>query len=586
MRTEAGLILTSLSNKRIFHKYTGHKIPTPEWRILPTVPSDFVTSTGFSNLQASLLFNRGLIDPYQIELFLNPDHRLSHDPFLLPDMDTAISLIHKAISDNEKIAVFGDFDADGLTGTAIMTLALRQLGLDVIPYIPDRVTEGHGLNSFAVGSIRGQGVSTMITVDCGTSSPDEIELASGLGINTIITDHHQTSDTVPEASAIINPYRSISKYPHLGLTGAGLSYKFVEALWESLNKNRPEDLLEIAALGTIADVGPLTDENRYIVKSGLEGLSNTNHLGLKVLIRSLGLTDNKIDVEAVSFGIVPRINASGRVGDVKTSLELLLAESLEEAETLCQELEINNTQRRKLSELATKQAMEQIENSDDESPILFVEHTDWMPGIIGLVANRLSETYHKPVVAMSIRDTVARASVRSIPEFNVFEALEKVQSRLIHYGGHHAAGGFSVPITDLSALKSEMIKNILSTQSQDPKPPIITIDCEISPSLFNSEDFDFIDSLKPFGKDNPEPIMLTRKMRVVDSRLVGRSKNHLKLKLSHENKIWDGIAFKQGNKQPILNEHIDVVYNIGMNDWGGIKKPELKILDLRPTSIR
>ncbi len=548
----------------------------------PDPPAGFAESIGFPEFQARLLYNRDVRSRSQAEAFLAADLRLSNDPFLLPDMRQAVDRLRRAVEARETIAVFGDFDADGITGAAVVSMALTELGARVVPYLPDRASEGHGLNALAVGSIRAQGVTTMVTVDCGSTSVDEIELASALGIDTIVTDHHSLSEGLPCASAVVNPKREDSRYPYLGLTGAGLSYKLVEALWADLGKPLPEHLLEIAALGTVADVGPLTGENRYIVKRGLELLNSTCHPGIEALIDRTGLEKGKIDSRGVSFGLVPRLNASGRLGDAHLSLHLLTATTKEKAVSLADRLEEANERRRGMSQLAHKQAMEQVEsNGSSADPIIFVEHREWVPGILGLVAGRLSEAFHRPVAAVAVGPQVSRASMRSIPEFDVVEALGLIEGRLVRYGGHPAAAGFTVPTHELEDLKRDMCGIASRQDSAARAVPYIEIDCEAAPSVVDRTNLDFIESLAPFGEGNPAPVLKTTGMRVSESRTVGRSNAHLKMWLVHKGRMWEAIAFNQGDQDVAAGDVVDAVYNVGLNDWGGVTRMELRVLDVR-----
>jgi single-stranded-DNA-specific exonuclease len=563
-----------------------HVVPAREWRVRPDPPTGFAESIGLPEFQARLLYNRDVRSRSQAEAFRAADLRLSNDPFLLPDMRQAVDRLRRAVEAGETIAVFGDFDADGLTGAAVVSMALTELGARVVPYLPDRASEGHGLNALAVGSIRAQGVTTMVTVDCGSTSVDEIELASALGIDTIVTDHHSLPGELPCALAVVNPKREDSRYPYLGLTGAGLSYKLVEALWADLGKPLPEHFLEIAALGTVADVGPLTGENRYIVKRGLELLNSTCHPGIEALIERSGLEKGKIDSRGVSFGLVPRLNASGRLGDAHLSLHLLTATTKEKAVSLADRLEEANERRRELSQLAHKQAMEQVEsNGSSADPIIFVEHREWVPGILGLVAGRLSEVFHRPVAAVAVGPQVSRASMRSIPEFDVVEALGLIEDRLVRYGGHSAAAGFTVPTHGLEDLKAAMCGIASSQRSAAGAVPYIEIDCEADPSVVDRTNLDFIESLAPFGEGNPAPVLMTTGMRVSERRTVGRSNAHLKMWLVHEGRMWEAIAFNQGDQDVAAGDVVDAVYNVGLNDWGGVTRMELRVLDVRRSGL-
>ena len=318
--------------------------PDKVWKRLPSPPAGFAQSLGLAPFQEHLLYNRGIRHQEELDQFLAADARLTYDPLLLPDMSKAVNRLQTALADGEVIGIFGDFDTDGVTGTALLVQALTELGAKVISYLPDRVDEGHGLNAAAIESIRAQNASLLVTVDCGVSSAEEVELASSLGIDTIITDHHSLPAVVPKAQAVVNPRRPDSRYPYDGLTGVGLSFKLVEALWAALGRPQPDHLLELVALGTVADVGPLTGENRYLVKKGLERLNATQHAGLRALIARSGVRPGSLDTESLSFGLIPRLNAAGRLGDASLSLELLTASSTEVAGPIAERLELLNDQ--------------------------------------------------------------------------------------------------------------------------------------------------------------------------------------------------------------------------------------------------
>ena len=414
-----------------------------QWRMRPAPPAGFARSLGMPPFHAHLLYNRGIRDRAEVDRYLTTDSRDLHDPMLLPDMGTAVERLGTALDDNETIGVFGDFDTDGVAGTAVLVQALRELGARVVPYLPDRVDEGHGLNPDAVRSLQAQGVSLMVTVDCGSSSIEEVELASSLRVDAIITDHHSLSANHPNATALVNPKRADSRYPFGDLTGAGLAFKLVEALWGALGRSRPDHLLELVALGTVADVGPLTGENRYLVKRGLERLNETRHPGLIALIDRSGLKYGSLDTESLAFWLIPRLNAAGRLGDASISLQLLTATSPEIAEPVAERLERQNDERRRLSDEGVAQAHEQVESQLESLPsIVVLEHDEWLPGVLGLIAGSLAEDLYRPVVAVLVNGEVSRASARSIPEFDIVAALHRSRGLLHRYGGHPRARGF------------------------------------------------------------------------------------------------------------------------------------------------
>ncbi len=550
------------------------------WRKRSSPPAGFAKSLGLPPFHAHLLYNRGVRGLKEIEAYLAADARSSHDPMLLPDMDKAVERLRKALAAGEVLGVFGDFDTDGVTGTALLVKGFQELGARVVSYLPQRVDEGHGLNRGAVRALGAQGVSVLITVDCGVSDVKEIGLASSLGIDTIVTDHHSVPATPPDATAIVHPGRRDSTYPYKELTGAGVSFKLVEALWSALGRPRPDELLELAALGTVADVAPLTGENRYIVKKGLDSLNKTQHVGLRALIARSRLTPGALDTESLSFALIPRLNAAGRMGDATTSLELLTATSLEIAAPLAERLESQNYARRQLTEEGVRQALRQVQlEFETLPPIIIVEHREWLPGILGLIAGNLTETFYRPVVAVLVGESVSRASARSIPGFDIVEALRKSKDILHRFGGHARAAGFSMSSSDLPRLKAELTTVADEKLGGVSLSPLIDIDCEISPALLDDHNLDFIQSLSPFGEGNPAPVFLTRNARVAEARMVGTRRQHLKMRVAHEGRMWEAIAFRQGDKQVAVGDRIDLVYTAGMNHWGGQSTLQLTVLD-------
>ena len=557
-------------------------MPSKAWRRHPPPPVDFARLLGLPPLQAHLLYNRGIRLPEEVEPYLSADLRLANDPMLLPDMDKAVARLRQALAAGETVGVFGDFDTDGITGTALTAQALQELGSRVIPYLPNRVDEGHGLNAKAVGSLKAQGVSLMLTIDCGSSSNEEVSMASSMGIDTIITDHHALATPFPKTTALVNPKRPDSSYPYEGLTGAGLAFKLVEALSSALGRPRPDHLLELAALGTVADLGPMTGENRYMVRKGLELLNYTQHPGLRALIDRCGLRYGSLDTESMAFGLIPRLNAAGRLGDASLSLALLTAPDSEVARPIAESLEQYNVERRRLSEESVAQAREQVELRSGTPPsLIIVEHPEWLPGILGLIAGQLAERYHRPSVAISVGEDVCRASARSIPEFDMVEALRNHQELFHRFGGHHQAAGFTLSTDDLPRLKAELELTADEKLKGKSLVPSIDIDCEITPELLTEGNLSFILSLGPCGEGNRAPVFLTRNALITEARRVGAQGNHLKMRVAYGDRTWPAIAFRQGERSVVPGERVHLVYTAGFNDWGGKRTVQLTVLDFR-----
>ena len=560
-----------------------------KWRPLPSPPEGFAASLALPPLQAQLLYNRGIRTRPELEAFLAVDEGLHHDPMLLPDMDRGVSRLEAAMRAGECVGVFGDFDTDGVTGTALVSQALGELGLAVVSYLPDRVEEGHGISEQGVRSLRERGVSVLVTVDCGGDSEEEVRMAASLGMETIITDHHVIGGTLPDVYAVISHARSDSSYPYPYLTGAGMAFKLAEALFAQLGRPRPDDLLGLAAMGTVADIGPLMDENRYIVKHGLDRLNEEPGVGVTALMASAGLEPGSLDTEALSFKLIPRLNAAGRMDQAGLSLDLLTATDPEIAGRLAGELETKNTERQVLTSRCVDEALGQVDavaGSEDGLPsLLFVGSQTWPPGVLGLIAGRLADRFHRPTVALCFGPDVSRASARSIEEFDIVGALELTQDLLVRFGGHRQAAGFTVPTAKLHTLQRRLQSLAEERLSGVELVPALEIDCEASPHVpAEVENFRFIQSLAPFGKDNPSPVFLGRGVRVLEARLVGRGSRHLKLRVSSGGGAWDAIAFGRGEMLDVARGPVDLVYTVGLDEWRGLPRIQLTVLDLRPAS--
>ena len=555
------------------------------WRVTDWPPAGFANSMGLPAFQAHLLYNRGIHRRNQLEPFLAADSRLSHDPMLLTDMERAVDRLRKACTSGETIGVFGDFDADGVTGTAVLMNGLQELEANVVSYLPHRVKEGHGLNERAIREFHDLGASVLVTVDCGVSSHNEVSLARSMGMDTIITDHHSLPPTLPEACAIIHHAREHSGYPYPHLTGVGVAFKLVEALWTDMSRPHAENLLELVAIGTVADIAPLNGENRYLVKKGLELLNHTSHVGIRALIDRAGLHLGSLDTRSLSYGLIPRLNAPGRLGHAKTSLDLLTTTSQSEAQRLAEELERHNSTRQRLTEQSIGEALSRVEGDPGRVPsIIIARHEDWSPGILGLVAGRLSEHYNRPALAISVGPEVSQASARSIPEFDIIGAFRAMENHFIRYGGHSQAAGFATPTAELPAVMEGLSALADAELAEMDLTPTVHVDCEIPPAVLTQENLTFMQSLEPFGEGNPEPLFLTSNTSVVDARRVGSDGRHLKMRVAHGGMTWDAIAFRQGERLKEASGIVDLVYTAAINDWGGRRKVQLNVQDFRSTS--
>ena len=552
--------------------------------MLPPDPDKrLVTSSGLSPLIAQLLYNRGLTQPSQLEPFIAADKRLSGDPSLLPDIQPAVARIYRALLSGENIAIYGDFDADGITGTALLVQGLSRLGGKVIPYIPHRLTEGYGLKIAALEKLHQQGISLVTTVDCGITALAEVKRAKRLKLDIVITDHHTPLPEIPPAIAIVNPKRVDSTYPFSELTGAGVAIKLLQALLQGIGREgQLEELIDLVALGTVADMAPLSGENRYLVKQGLKLINTTPRLGLKELMSQAGLSPGKIDAESISWIIAPRLNAAGRLAHAMTSYKLLMSNSPREAHGMAMWLEKKNAERQRLTTRVLAKARGQI-LAQGISPLLIASDRDYPVGIAGLVANRLAEEFYRPAIVIKTGEKISSGSCRSIPEFNIILALNQCHRLLSQFGGHSQAAGFTLLTKNLARLKQYLSQLAAEQLAGAALRPQLDIDAEVTLSELSGDTFHTIQQLAPFGRGNPAPAFLSRRAEVVDCRTMGNGAEHLRLKLKQGSTVWDGVGFRLGGYLAEISPHLDVVYNLEIDRWQGREKLRLNILDFAPS---
>jgi single-stranded-DNA-specific exonuclease len=528
------------------------------------------------------LIGRGIDTTEKLHLFLGTPHRLPYDPLRLSGMESALRRLYQAIGRGERVGIFGDFDVDGLTGTAIVAEGLKSFGVRYIPYLPHRVDEGHGLSAEAIRQLSQEGVSLIVTVDCGVTSVAEVNTARDAGIDVIITDHHTPAAGLPAASAIINPRTSGNEYPFLELSGAGLAFKLVQGLFQYYGQPWDQSLLELAALGTIADLVPLVDENRFLVSQGLEGLSRTQRPGLQALFRWSGVQPESINAEAASFQIIPRLNSSGRMGHAMDSFLLLTTDSPEEAESLAERLEKLNQERRVLTERAFAAADQLVQAQSSLPPLLLVEDQSITPGVAGLVAGRLVELYHRPAIVMSsTNEDHVVASARSIPGFNLIEALTACQDLFVRYGGHAQAAGFTLLKERIPLLTEQLMSIADERLSSQDLQPFLQIHAEVKLADLGRPLFQWLRQLEPFGSGNAQPAFLTRGAEIVDTRFVGQQGQRVRLRVREKGQEWTALAFNQAKTWVNPASGIDLVYSITTDSWNGSERITLKVLDSR-----
>jgi len=565
----------------------------PKWQIAPPAPEDHLARfSQLSPLIVQLLYNRGITAPGDVRGFL-AGARPEDNPFKLKGMNEAVTRLRQAIRQGEPVAVYGDFDADGVTATALLVETLSALGARAKPYIPHRVDEGYGLNTGALRQLASQGVKVVITVDCGIRAIAEINYGRKLGLDFIITDHHSVGEEVPPALAIVNPKQPDCPYPFKDLAGVGVAFKLAQALLRA-NRRVPvargavslneEHLLDLVALGTVADLAPLLGENRSLVRRGLERLNAAQRLGLRAMIAQVGLKLGQIDAAAIGFVLGPRLNAAGRLGDAATSYDLLTCRSPDEAANLARELEELNRRRQRLTAEALERAKEQVLIAGEGEKLLFAAGEDFLYGIVGLVAGRLTEEFYRPTLVVELGPEESRGSARSIPEFNITAALDQCSGLLVRYGGHAAAAGFTVANDNLEALR-ERLKELAAEQLEGVElTPTLLIDAEVELSEMDWATQALLTQLEPCGYANPAPLLLSRRAIVRSARAVGTDGSHLKLALSDGQTRWDAIAFRQGQWAGQLPPRVDVVYSLEINEWRGERRLQLNVKDLRPSA--
>jgi len=549
------------------------------WKLLPDAEKPLLFR-GAGSLVSRLLYNRGITDHSGAEIFLKADKRLAIDPFSVPDMHQAVNRVYKALLSGEKIAIYGDFDADGITATALLVQGLSELGGDVVPYIPHRMQEGYGLRIPALEKLHKQGVTLVITVDTGITAFAEIERARKMGMEILVTDHHVPLAELPPAGIIVDPKRTDSDCPFKEFAGVGVAYKRMEGL---LSGGGHDDLLnsslELVTLGTITDMSPLISENRYWVKSGLRLLHRTRRIGLVELMNIAGIEKSRLTTDSISYQIGPRLNSAGRLDDAGTSYQLLVTQDRAQARILATELEEKNKERQRLVAETYDKARRQILEDGADRVILMASDADYPPGVIGLVAGRLADEFYRPVILFKIGADSCRGSARSISEFDLMEALKTCHHLLTKYGGHARAAGFNAHTRDMQQLQKRLRSLAEEQLTGLDLRPHIDIDAEVSLSAFAGGTFEEMRQLEPFGMGNPAPVFLSRKVEVVEQKLVGSQNDHIKLKLKQDGIVWDTMGFRLGNYLGELSRHIDIVYSVEVDNFNGKGQLRLNLLD-------
>ena len=561
------------------------------WEINPQHPplqETFSRELKISPLTAQVLANRGINQIDQAYQFLHPSLSHLHSPLLMKDMDKAVDRVIQALSRREQVLIYGDYDVDGVTSTAILILFFQSLQFPHRYYVPHRIEKGYGLHLDSVVKFAQEGVKLIITADCGISDMDAVKKAREMGVDVIITDHHEVPEEIPPACAALNPKQRDCSFPFKSLAGVGVIFNLIIALraklrergaWKDAEIPNLRRHLDLVAMGTVADLVPLLDENRIFVRFGMEELTEGNRLGPRVLKEACGLKDGIITTGNIGFKMAPRINAAGRLGDAQRAVELLVTQELREAEEIARELNQENSRRQRLEEDILTEIVGWIEEDDrllQRSSLVFSSQS-WHPGVIGIVASRLVEQYYRPTILISLDGDRGKGSGRGIEGFDIYEGIKMCSPLLVSFGGHRFAVGLTIEREKIEVFKDRLEE--LVSQSCKPSDfiPKIRIDSEVALPLINRDLIEELSLLAPFGPSNPKPIFCSGELKVRDSKVVGE--NSLKLKVE-EDVIHDAIGFQMGYLHPLESQRIRIAFVPQINEWQGMKNIQLELRDI------
>ena len=568
-------------------------LPAPDaggrkrWRLRQSPQRGRLQHSGLPALVALVLENRGIGTTAEAQLFLGGKSSAFADTSAYPGFDAALPIIRAAIKDKSRICVYGDFDVDGMTSTAILTETLRDLGADVLPYIPSREREGYGLNLQAMDYLADRGIQLLITCDCGTSNLAEAARARELGLDVIIVDHHLPPHALPDANALINARLPGHAYPFSDYCTAGVAFRLAEAIYDDAHRPFPEArYADLAALGTVADMVPLLGENREIVRRGLDAIANTERAGLLALISVAGYKPKDVTAETIGFNLAPRLNAAGRLSDASLALELLMTQEDGTAFALAATIDGLNQERQRLTAEAQKRAREMMKDRPG-LPLTMVGDAGFHQGVIGLVASRLVEVFGRPAIVYQRGEVESRASCRSIPEFDITGALRTCDGLFERYGGHHQAAGFTIRNDRLAELEERLLAHAGALLASSDLTPSLDIDAEWPLNALRSDEIRWLGKLQPYGMGNPEPRLLSRNVTVVEARGVGQNSQHLRLKLKSGAVVWPAICFGWEGDIPAEGSHVDLVYSLSSDRYGPGEQGgalQLTVVDLAPSS--
>lgn len=547
---------------------------------------------GCHPIVARLLVNRGIVLPEEAQTFLHPSFSDLSDPFLLPDAEAAVERIKQALNRRERIYIHGDYDSDGVTSAALWYRLLKRLGADVLVHVPHRHRDGYDMRSKFVLEAKERGAAVILTTDCGIQRFAEVEEAREVGIDVIVTDHHEPGSQLPRAVAVVNPHRSDSRYPFPYLAGVGVAFRLGEALMRHLGhpvNNYRRVFCDLAAIGTVTDIMPVLGENRVIVKQGLETLRECRKPGLKALMQLAGVKPESLTARSIGFALGPRINAVGRVDDARIALDMLLTEDPSQAHALAERLEQANAMRQEEQARITEEVTQQIQSLDiEENPCLVLYSHNWHSGVIGVVANKISNRFHRPTVLISLdpESGTGRGSARSIRAFDIYQALTECGEYLLEFGGHAHAAGMLLHAENLPAFIRTLNRLASEQLSPDDFLPTIDIDAEIEASEVTSQLIEDLNAFEPYGHDNEEPVFVTRGLQIQRVSRMGRDRQHLKLFLKNgNNNLVEAICWRNGELEEHLHpgDYFDICYRPQINHFNGRDSVQYIIEDMRPT---
>ena len=560
-------------------KYSTWNVARPDGAQISTL-----VQAGITPLAANLLVSRGYSTPEAAEELLRSGRKKLHDPMLLPDMDKAAARVALALERGERIAVYGDYDVDGITSTCLLTDFLRNMGADCLWYIPARLEEGYGLNEAALRQLHDQKVELIITVDCGITALEEARLCRELGIDLVVTDHHECKSELPDAVAVVDPHRKDSEYPFPHLAGVGVAFKLAAAVLGDQDKIL-EEYCDLAALGTVADVMPLLDENRVLVTGGIEAMQRRGRVGLLALMKECQLTPSAINSSAIGYTLAPRINAAGRMGEVQLAAELFLTEDRLEAEQLAGALCRLNRQRQTTEAEIYDDAMAMLGDAKAaELPAIVLAGETWHQGVVGIVASRLAEEYGCPVFLICMSGDLGKASSRSYGGFPLFNTLETLSSLLENFGGHELAAGFTIRRENIGAFREQVTELCRGWRADHPEGKTLDLDCAVPEELMNVPFVESLDSLEPFGAGFPRPQFYMDELTVDQIHEVGGGK-HLRLRLSRNGKPLAGIFFSVTARRAAIavGDTVEAAFTPQINEYRGERTVQLNIIDIRPS---